>query len=121
MNAKSSNQNEIGQGEEEEMPWTEELEKAAARGEGVPDGLKAPERAYFIALRGLYYQYRVGIIDKDQAKREKVMLERDYKSAVLNEKCFEKSVKLWHILPTDIMKCECPECKRLAKLILGLN
>ena len=103
------------------MAWTEDLERAAANGEAMPDGLDAPERAHFIALRGLYYQYKVGIIDRDQAKREKFQLEKDYKNAVLGEKCRDKSIKLWHILPTDVMKCECPECKRLAKLILGLN
>lgn len=46
------------------MAWTEEIELAAAHGEPMPDGLTAPERTLYIALRGLYYQYRVNLIDQ---------------------------------------------------------
>lgn len=98
-----------------------ELEMKAAKGEKTPEDLSAPERMLFIALRGLYFQYRNGVIDKEQAKKEKALVLNDYRAAVLDEKCREKSRKLWQQLPLDIMKCDCPECKALAKLILGLN
>jgi len=101
--------------------WTEELEHAAANGLTLPEGLDAPARALYISLRGLYRQYRQGILDKDQAKREKALLMKDYNMAVLDEKCRQKSRELWKQIPYDIMKCECEECRRIAKIILGLK
>lgn len=101
--------------------WNDELERAAANGEPMPDGLDGPARTLYIAMRGLYYQYRMNIIDQQQAKQEKVLLMNDYRGAVLDEKCRAKSRELWRTLPYDVMKCECPECKRIAKLVLGLN
>lgn len=101
--------------------WNEELELAAANGKPMPDGLDGPARTLYIGMRGLYYQFRMEIIDKDQAKREKAALMSDYRLAVLDEKCRAKSRELWKRLPVDIMKCSCPECKSLAKLIHGLE
>ena len=103
------------------MAWTEEIELAAAHGEPMPDGLTAPERTLYIALRGLYYQYRVNLIDQQQAKREKTILLQDYKGAVLNEKCREKSRELWRRLPHDLMKSECSRCQEVGKIIYGLR
>ena len=98
-----------------------EYEVLASNGEPMPDGLTAPQRAHYIALRGLYYQYRVGIIDEEQARREKGLLVKDYDVAVLGERAREKSIKLWNRLPYDIMKCQCEECRNVAKIIHGLN
>lgn len=101
--------------------WNKELECAAAHGQAMPDGLDAPSRALFLALRGLYWQYREGILDAEQAKREKALFMKDYDMAVLDEKCRQKSRELWKSLPYDIMKCECEECRNLARIILGLK
>ena len=103
------------------MAWTAELERKAANGEPMPDDIGAPERVLYIALRGLYYQYRVGSVEKDQARREKQRLIEDYKQAVLDERCRAKSVKLWRELPHDIMKSECPKCQEVGKIIYGLR
>ena len=99
----------------------EELEQRAAQGQAMPDGLDAPQRALYISLRGLYYQYRMNIIDKEQAKKEKAQIVQDYNGQVLDEKCRAKSRELWRTLPVDAMKCECPECKNLLMRIYGLK
>lgn len=98
-----------------------ELEQKAMRGEVLPEGLDAPSRALYISLRGLYYQYRVKILDREQAKREKALILQDYRSQMLGEKCREKSIEAWKRLPTDAYKCDCPECKRIIGIILGLE
>lgn len=103
------------------MAWTAELEKAAAHGKPMPDGLAAPERILYVALRGLYYQHRVGIIDREQAKREKRDLMNDYNQAVLDERCRAKSAKLWRDLPHDIMKSDCPKCQEVGKIVYNLR
>ena len=101
--------------------WNEDLERAAANGQPLPEGLDAPARSLYISLRGLYQQYKEGVLDKDQAKQEKSLLIKDYELAVLDEKCRQKSRELWKRIPSDIMKCQCDECRNVAKIILALK
>lgn len=101
--------------------WNEELEQAAALGQPVPEGLGSPERALYILMRSLYHQHRVGIIDLHQAKREKRLLMQDYENTLFDEKCRRKTVELWKRLPTDALKCSCPECQKIQRIILGLD
>lgn len=99
------------------------LQQKAARGDAMPDDLQnAAERSLFIALRGLFYQHRVGIIDREQAKKEKQQILQDYNQAVLGEQCREKSVKLWAALPVGIYKdCTCPKCKEVFEIIYNVR
>lgn len=99
----------------------EELERMAANGLAAPDDLTGPELSLFIGLRGLYWQYRKHIIEKDQAKREKAQLIKHYEQAMLGEKCRQKSIKLWHNIPTDLMKSDCPKCQEVGRIIYGLK
>lgn len=46
-------------------------EKAAIRGDEMPDGLSFPDQLMYIALRSLYSQVRQGIIPRDAGVREK--------------------------------------------------
>ena len=101
--------------------WTEALERAAADGKGMPDGLTGPERQLFVAMRGLYYQLKMGVIDREQAKKEKRHLVDDYNSAVLREKCYERSIKAWRWVDLNLNKCQCKECLALKKAILQLE
>lgn len=54
-------------------PLSPDLERAAAKGEPAPDGLSAPQLRLYITLRGIYHDYRAGIISKSEAVREKDM------------------------------------------------
>ena len=103
------------------MAWTKELEQAASAGKSLPDGLTGPEKALYIAMRGLYWQYRNGVIDLDQAKKEKRALVNDFGQMELREKSLERSVKAWRWVDLSLNKCECPECIALKKAILQLE
>lgn len=103
------------------MAWTEELERSASAGKPLPDGLTGPEKALYIAMRGLYWQYRNGAIDLTQAKREKRAILDDFKEMELREKAWERSVKAWRWVDLSLNKCECPECLALKKTILQLE
>jgi len=101
--------------------WTEALERAAADGKPMPEGLTGPERQLFIAMRGLYYQLKVGIIDREQAKKEKRHLVNDFNAAVQREQSYERSIKAWRWVDLNLNKCTCPECLALKKAILQLE
>ena len=57
-----------------ELPY----ERIAMRGGEMPDGLKWHDKQMFLSLRMLYYQYRIGIVDRETARREKIRLLNDY-------------------------------------------
>lgn len=57
-----------------ELPY----ERQAMRGEPLPAGLCMTDRKLYIALRGLYGQYRAGVISREQAVSDKAELLRDY-------------------------------------------
>ena len=57
-----------------ELPY----ERQAMRGEPLPAGLCMTDRKLYIALRGLYSQYRAGEVTREQAAADKAELLRDY-------------------------------------------
>ena len=103
------------------VPWSDELERAAAALKPLPDGLTFAEKTLYIAMRGLYAQFKQGTIDRDQAKREKRLLLNDFGQIELADKARERSVKAWRWVDLSLNKCECPECAALKKTILQLE
>lgn len=57
-----------------ELPY----EKIAMAGSEMPDNLEWYDRQMFLSLRTLYWQYKNGIIDREQATRERAKLLQDY-------------------------------------------
>lgn len=49
-------------------------ERAAMNGEEMPDDLSAPDQVLFMGLRYLYAQWKLGVIDKATAVKEKRMM-----------------------------------------------
>lgn len=102
---------------------TEELEKLAAKGEQMPDGLTAPEQLLFQSLRQLYALYKTGRIKKEWAKAEKTKILQEYAQNVLNHKCWvtslERQRKLSYMIQ-DIRKCECETCKKVLRIVEGI-
>ena len=103
------------------MAWSKELERAASAGKPIPDGLTAPEKALYIAMRGLYWQYREGIVTLEQARREKNLLIKDYEKLELLMKAQEKALKSWRWLNLRIEEGDCPRCIEMKKTILQLE
>ena len=103
------------------MAWTDELERAACSGKPIPDGLGFPEKCLYIAMRGLYVQYRSGVISLNQAKKEKRLLINDFGQMELHEKSLDRSIKAWKWVDLNLNKCSCPECLALKKTILELE
>lgn len=99
-----------------------ELERTAARGEAMPDGLKQPEQLLFVSLRILYREYRSGAIEKEQAGQEKRKLIDEYELMMLHHRAYtqasERANRYSHIL-TDAEKSGCEICKKIVKIFDG--
>lgn len=103
------------------MAWTEELERAASAGKPLPNGLSAPDRFLYIAMRGLYAQYRQGLIDLPGAKREKQMLLNEANKFDLLMRSAERSLRVWQWCNLRIEEDDCPKCRELKRTILQLE
>lgn len=76
-----------------------EFEKQAMSGFPLPDGLKQWEQNAYIALRGLYQQYRAGAVDRESAtadKRKIVKAARDAeRMEAFRDMLAQSTVTLW--------------------------
>lgn len=87
----------------------------------MPHGLTTAEKHLYIAMRGLYEQYRQGLIDLDGARREKRMLLADAGKFDLLMQSAEKSLRTWQWLNLRIEEDDCPKCRELKRQILQLE
>lgn len=61
-------------------------ELQAMRGEEMPDGLSFVEQEVYQSFRMLYAQYKMKVLDRETASREKQKILREYVSGMLVEK-----------------------------------
>lgn len=75
------------------------FEKEAMNGLPIPDGLKQWEQNAYIALRGLYQQYRAGVIDRETAIADKQMIVKAAQGAesmeAFRSKLAQSTATLW--------------------------
>lgn len=76
-----------------------EFEEQAMSGFPIPDGLKQWEQNAYIALRGLYQQYRLGVIDRETATADKRMIVKAAQEAesleAFRRKLAQSTAMLW--------------------------
>lgn len=70
-------------------------EKAAMRGDPMPEGLKSYDITMFQNLSLLYERYRRKMIDRDQATREKKSLLEAYRIDKWGDEVIQSMVDLW--------------------------
>lgn len=70
-------------------------EKEAMHGLDMPDGLGQPDQLMFLCLRQLYGQKRVGLIERNQAVREKGKLLEEYRIAKFRYDLWERGATMW--------------------------
>lgn len=75
-----------------ELPY----ERIAMSGGEMPDGLEWYDRQMFLCLRELYHQHKIGMIDRETARREKIRLLDDYE--------FKKWQENWTANIADLLK-----------------
>lgn len=61
------------------IPELAELERTAAAGYGLPEGLRPPEQLLFLSLRAIYRDFYAGQLTREQARLEKGHTLEQYK------------------------------------------
>lgn len=74
-----------------ELPF----ERAAMRGEEMPDGLCLAEQRAYLALRILYAEYRKGNIERERASREKRKIINQLEQEIKTDELNAKIAQLW--------------------------
>lgn len=74
-------------------------EEDAARGAPLPDGLDMVDACCYMALRGLYVMFQLGMISREEAAAEKQRLKK-LRDDTRRQRCFEREVaeKRWEII-----------------------
>ncbi len=72
-----------------------ELEKAAMRGEPMPDGLSLVDQVYFQGLAHLYARFHLKVIDRATGSREKGQMSYQYDLSKRSQE-FESDLAKWH-------------------------
>lgn len=101
-----------------------DIEKIAASGGEMPQGLNAPEQLLFLSLRHLYAVYRSGKVDKNTAKKEKTQIIKAFEINSLNEKCYEQTRKIQREFSAhshDIHTSGCDICRKLSLILTGIG
>lgn len=101
----------------------DELNKMAAHGEPMPDGLTQPEQMYFQTMRLLYRQYNNGVIDRDQAVKEKRQALDALDDAYFEYRRYKHHAEIERVFQREFYKdgngCKPGEC-RMYDIICGL-
>ena len=101
-----------------------ELEKLAAQGAEMPDGLDGAEQLLFQALRQLYALFRSGKIQKDMARREKTKILQEYSNNILLLESWnqarQREQKMSGILQ-EMKNSGCKVCKKFFKIHSGMS
>lgn len=99
-----------------------ELETQAAAGTQMPEGLTAAEQLAFLSLRINYVLFKLGKLDLEQAKWEKVRIIKEYEQNVLKLKSWneahERMKNLAPILP-QLKDSGCKTCRKFFHVLSG--
>ena len=98
------------------------IEKAAAAGADIDSELCNPDMWLYLALRELYRQHRVGLIDRDQAKKKKAALLARHELERFYHDSYLDVVKMRNRIESQLVeleKCGCEHCKRLIRIFDG--
>lgn len=100
----------------------EEIERLAITGCEVPKGYSQPEQLLFLSFRILHYEYRQGILNREQAKREKKLLVDAYKKEQGFHEIYRETVRIRNTMSHKLTAAEkegCPHCRELIQIFDG--
>jgi len=100
----------------------EEIERLAMSGGSVPEGYSQPEQLLFLSFRILHWEYRHGIITREQAKGEKHLLVREFQTEQRFHEIYREAVRIRNTMShrlTAAEKSGCPHCRELVQIFDG--
>lgn len=99
-----------------------ELETQAATGSPMPEGLTAAEQLAFLSLRINYVLYKLGKLDLEQAKWEKVRIIKEYEQNALKLKSWDEAHnRMQKLAPmlTRLKDSGCETCREFFYILSG--
>lgn len=105
----------------------EDLERLAMCGAEMPAALPSPAQAAYISFRGLYHDWKAGIVTKEQAQTEKKQIIRAFKGFDRDRSIYLESIQRWNraeALMPEVEKAkpaDCPTCAACRKIIRILD
>ena len=96
----------------------DKIVSAAARGENCPVGATCIDRALYHGLSALYGLYRVGMITKDKAASEKMLLLKQYSKDKALERAMHENARIRVSLDAYLKTVDFERCP-LARIMDG--
>lgn len=100
----------------------EEIERLAMSGQDVPKEYNQPEQLLFLSLRILHWEYRHGIITREQAKKEKHLLVQEFQKEQHFYEIYMEAVRIRNTMSHRLTAAEkdgCPHCRELVQIFDG--
>ena len=101
-----------------------DLERLAASGADMPDGLKTHEQLLFLTLRELYTNFKSGAVNRERGRREKQSILLAYEQLKFENSLFEEHIRLRRRLEYEIGSlhlCGCETCRKVARVFDGID
>ena len=101
-----------------------DLERLAASGAEMPDGLNTGEQLLFLTLRELYSNFRAGAVNRERGHREKLRILDAYRQVKFQYELLDEHLKIRRRLELEIgslHKCGCEACRKVALIFDGLD
>lgn len=102
----------------------EEIEQYAASNNELPDGFTLNEQLLFFTLRELYNNFRSGVINREQGKREKQRIVVAYRDLELKQRVVDQSLAIRKRLEQNVgllYDCDCATCRKLIRIFDGVE
>lgn len=100
----------------------EKLVKAAKYGNPLPEDATLAQSLFYHNIRALFYEFKVKMIDANDARNEKNRLVQQYGVQRLMERCNEvsyKRIRKYQTIASDAEKNGCPICKKITRILDG--
>ena len=103
-----------------------EIERAALRGDELPDGFNGPEQCMYLSFRQLYRDFKNDVINHDQAVREKQRILKAYDNFKQSHDMYVNYTDRW-IKAEPMMAAveknivDCPTCNNAQQIIKILD
>lgn len=76
----------------------DQIEDLALKGVGLPDGLNAAEQLLFLQFRYLYRYARLVEMQRDQGRREKASILKEFQRRSFDVKHMDKTREMWQAI-----------------------
>lgn len=103
----------------------EQIERLAMKGlsvDDLPERLDIINLSAYLSFRSLYRDFQNGRLTREQAKKEKKVIQDEYYRGEMQRRCYLESVRRQNAvggLLTQMARSDCPRCRHAAAVLDG--